>query len=147
LVKKNNHEIKCFDATTWEKVQKANATRHQLFNVSKYFDIKLPDAFDSSSGYHSQCYKNYTAIRGELESDDNSTPCTPSHHLLRSSVDQSSSTSTSGVFPRICIFCKAVYKSTGKGNRETLGNCEVPETSEVIRAAASTLQDDIMTTN
>ena len=37
-------------------------------------------------------------------------------------------------------------KSTGKGTRETLGNCEVPEKSEAIRTAAVALEDDIMIT-
>ena len=37
-------------------------------------------------------------------------------------------------------------KSTGKGTRETLGNCEVPEQSEAIRTAAVALEDDSMIT-
>ena len=61
-------------------------------------------------------------------------------------MDQSPSTSSSGILPKVCIFCSTVYKSLGKGKRESLGNCEVPESGEGIKAAAFTLQDDIMTT-
>ena len=145
LGRKSKDEIKCIDAATWEKIQNANDIRHQRFSVSKYFDIKLPNAYDGNTGYHSQCYKNFTAIRSESD-DGKNIPKAPSQHLLRSNVDQSTPNSTSGVFPRVCLFCKAVSKSTGKGTRETLGNCEVPEKSEAIRTAAVALEDDSMIT-
>ena len=145
LGRKSKDEIKCIDAATWEKIQNANDIRYQRFSVSKYFDIKLPNAYDGNTGYHSQCYKTFTAIRSESD-DGKNIPKAPSQHLLRSNVDQSTPNSTSGVFPRVCLFCKAVSKSTGKGTRETLGNCEVPEKSEAIRTAAVALEDDSMIT-
>ena len=95
----NQDEIKCLDAATWEIIQNANDIRHQRFSASKYFDIKLTNTYDGNTGYHSQCYTNFTAIRSE--SDDKIISKAPSKHLLRSNVDQSTPNSTSGVFPSI----------------------------------------------
>ena len=58
LGKTTTNEVKQFTDATWRKVQTAQVIRQQIVNCSKYFDIKLPDDFDDSIGYHS----SYTSI-------------------------------------------------------------------------------------
>ena len=71
-------------------------------NCSKYLDIKLPDDFDDSIGYHRQCYSSYTSIKSQ-----SSTPGakSPRKRLLRSQIDHTPTSSTD-IQPKVCFFCK-----------------------------------------
>ena len=134
-------EIKQFEEDTWAKVKDAASQRQTLFQESKYFKIKLSDKFGDTDGYHVQCYRNFTAVRKVIpeDSSDETKIC----HLRSDSNIQA--TSSSGIFPRDCLFCRKVWKSQGKSRaKEKLGNCESFEASDAILAAARALDDSSM---
>ena len=56
-------EVKPLDPDSWEKDKHADGSRRKLFKDSKYFSVKLPDYYGDTDGYHSQCYKSFTAVR------------------------------------------------------------------------------------
>ena len=63
----NKDVILPFKPSNWESIKEAAARRKakRNFHASKYYDIvqTLPDELDiCQHGYHSQCYKNFTAI-------------------------------------------------------------------------------------
>ncbi len=110
LGKKNNAEVRLFDDRTWNKVQKANAARRQVYTQSKYFSITLPDEYDDTIGYHSLCYSHYTSVTVPSTRK----PRSPRKHLLRTHIEHSSSTSSTGILPKVCFFCDKVVKRIGK---------------------------------
>jgi hypothetical protein len=133
--------IKPLDPNTWEKNKTAQATRHRICNESKYFSINLPSEYMESMGYHTQCYRDFTAVpRTSLPATGN---VDQKIHVLRSGVDHGHA-DTVGIFRKTCIFCNAMTKSLGKGRREPLGNCEQTKGAESIRNAAEALQDEVM---
>ena len=55
--------VKRFDKQSWQRVKYAEKARKLVMKSSKYFAIKLPEKYDDSFGYHTKCYKDYTAFR------------------------------------------------------------------------------------
>ena len=55
-------ELKPVNEQSWEKVKSAEKKRHNVYKVSKYFSIKLPDNFKVNDGYHQQSFREYTAV-------------------------------------------------------------------------------------
>lgn len=140
---KTSDEIKSFDDNTWSKVKSCLEKRRSVFKDSKYFHLSLPEHYNESTGYHRQCYKDITAI-GLTGSVENDVPSSSTKSkLLRLDVGHITTTST-GVFQKTCLFCKAVTKSLGKGKKESLGSCETDQAEESIKKAAETLQDGPM---
>ncbi len=135
-------DVKYFDEDSWNKVKTADEQRHQLLKNSKYFTVKLPDEYDETIGYHVECYKNFTAVRHNPVGESGT--ATPKQHVLRSDMQPSSSTSSSGIFLEKCLFCNSVRKSQGGGKIEHLGSCEMDSGAENIRKAALALNDDVM---
>ena len=132
-------EIKQFNDNTWAKVKSAASDRRKFLQESKYFSIKLEDTYKETDGYHMQCYRNFTAVPqvfSKSDADDSS----KQHHLRSDS--NCPSTSSSGIFPRACLFCNKVWKSLGR-NRQTekLGNCESFAATDAIIKAAQTMND------
>jgi len=62
----NSDDIKPFTNEAWEKVKIAKQYRlsKPFWLTSKYADVckNLPDDFSLIDGYHSDCYKNFTAV-------------------------------------------------------------------------------------
>ena len=112
--------------------------------MNKYFAIKLPDSFNETTGYHVECYRNFTAVRHvPVAEDDNQST---REHTLRSDIDPVD-VSSSGIFPRVCLFCKHSTKSAGRNKpKEQLGSCEYDKGAENIKAAAQALDDAPMLT-
>ena len=133
---------KRFDDVTWSKVKTADEYRRHSFKTSKYFAVKIPETYDNTMGYHTECYKDFTAIPiipiNVTEDEQN---VNQRKHVLRSDINQLT-TSTSGIFPNVCTFCGFVRKSLGKGKRELLGACETDSAEAAIRDAALILNDD-----
>jgi len=135
--------VKTFNANTWKQVLSARDTRmSKPTDKSKYLHIcnNLPAEYDDSIGYHSACYKNFTAV----PKTETSTPSTSSEkgHVLRSDVEAQGTTS-SGVLNPVCIFCKK-ERSTVKSKIEPLGSCLTKDAEKSIKDAATILQDSVM---
>ena len=131
----------------WLTIKQA-ASRRQLkrnFATSKYFRVvqSLPDEPGEHHGYHYPCYKNFTAMPHHDDPRVKTTPVPDSGKTLRSSSDLVASTSKSGIFPRICLFCKKARKKKG-GTEEHLGLCETKEAEQTIKAAAVAKQDNAL---
>lgn len=55
-------DVKPFDDASWKRVMEIDTFRRQCSQTSKFFAIKIPEVNDGTIGYHSVCYKNFTAI-------------------------------------------------------------------------------------
>ena len=111
--------------------------------TSKYIIIlsTFPDVFQSNHGYHTLCYKNFTAFftsPGHLKKIFQ--PAKKS--TTRSKVPTIPSTST-GCLPALCISCGKIRKRV-KGKWENLGNSESRNAEITIRNAAATLNDQAL---
>ena len=97
--------IKTFNEITWSKVQNV-ASKHNSskINQSKYDTIitTLPTTFCGSTGYHSSCYKNFTAFSVNSKKANQVASVLSSLKCSTCSCKQSSlhSPSSSGVLPR-----------------------------------------------
>ena len=135
----NNEDIKPFDTHTWQKVVEAKMSRLFKFSSSKYLSIcdQLPDSYDDSIGYHTACYKNFTAV---TKSDTVSEEGSRRDSILRSDSILGKTSTSSGILPKKCIFCNLSRKKV-KGKEEKLGNCETREAEKCIKDAATNLED------
>lgn len=82
----------------------------------------LVDSYTDADGYHSICYKKFTAISGESETSPNNVTVTPEstfHSVLLSNVHHPCTSST-GVFQRSYLFCGHAQKGAKK--KEVLGS-------------------------
>ena len=133
--------LKPFDEVSWAKVVDIHQRRHSVFTSSKFFAITLPDKLDSSMGYHSKCYKNFTALPSKPEQSSSKAQSEESLALLRSHVSHPS-TSSSGVFEQKCIFCNKVRKKISRDKpEELLTTVEYSHGEISIQAAAERLND------
>ena len=138
---KTSKTVKLFDDKTWEKVQTVNKARHEKLSNSKYFEINLPNVFNDSIGYHSKCYRNFTSISMPLCSGKSKISDGKSH-LLRSDNNETPCTSSTGVLPKVCLFCDHNIRRNGTGKREPLGDCQTLDSVNAIKNAAKILKDD-----
>lgn len=129
-----------FTEETWAKVQTAKITRLKNIGSSKYSTLchELGSEYNAKTdGYHSKCYKNFTATKKTKESSVSIVPIYSG--VLRS--DASSSVSTpSEVLDAVCIFCDHERKKI-KGKHEYLSNVETFEAQETIKDSANILED------
>jgi len=134
--------LKPFDDVSWTKVVDIQKKRRCMFASSKYFAISLPETCDSSMGYHSKCYKNFTAIHTHPgETSTTSQPNEPSK-LLRSNVIHPDTSST-GIFEHRCVFCEKVRKKISRDQpEELLTTLEYDRGENSIQVAAKALNDD-----
>ena len=138
--KPSSELIKIFDDSSWRKVKLADSCRRQQAGSSKYLSVNIPDNFDDSIGYHSTCYKNFTAL--SVPSEEGTSIPSTKNYALRSSIETSSS--GVGIFPPKCLFCGHAKKSEGRYGKEILGNCETEEAAKTIYDAAVALNDHEM---
>lgn len=137
----NTAEVKHFTEETWKNFQTAAKERLSKSNasISKYYPVCciLPKEIREDVGYHSLCYKNFTAVKKSEFPTIHGTK-----RLLRSDV-QHPSTSRSGVFAKECIFCERVRKKV-KGKEVSLGKCDYDSPENNVKAAAMALNDSKM---
>ena len=96
----------------------------------------LPEVFQINDGYHSACYRKYTAYNANgiiIET-------TMTSVSTRSATTTTASKRTS-VFEDLCTFCNKERKEI-KGKWCTPGKCEQFETEINIKEAANTLNDN-----
>lgn len=128
--------VKPFNEHLWARVKECDRRRHELYKFSKYF-LTLPESYDDTMGYHSQCFSNFTSIiQVATERSD-------SEHVLRSSTPDLASSSSTGIFKNKCLFCLKTIKKT-KGKKEHLGLCETGTAEMNIKHAATVLKDEKM---
>ena len=127
--------VKKVDDEKWKTLKAVAATRKSTTKTSKYdailedFPVELEDDF----GYHSKCYKNFTAVTKVVDTSDQSS----SSNVRTRSTESSPVASSTGVLPRICIFCRHVKSSSG----ELFGQCETKDAEKKIREKAVELKD------
>lgn len=141
-----NVKIMNFDNQSWDRVKTVAEYRLSRTKSNKYKKVceNLPQAFDEFVGYHSDCYKQFTAVSKTVLDKYSAPQQEQSSCTLRSSIAHiSDKSSSSGVFRSECLFCGLVSK--GK-KREQLGNCESLEAAEKIKEAAEILNDKEMIT-
>ncbi|KAH3834053.1 hypothetical protein DPMN_107371 [Dreissena polymorpha] len=139
-----SEEIKLFDTESWTRVRKAFHIRKSKpnWNLSKYSAVCscLPDSFSCVDGYHTTCYKNFTAISESFQLHKS---LSTSSLLLRSLVDHPV-TDPGGKFPHTCIFCGRAQIQRRGQLPELLGCCDNHEAEENIKQAAQVLHDQEM---
>ena len=59
---------KPFDENKWEKIKSTITKRSQWQKKTKYDDLlqNIPEQNSETQGYHSKCYKNFTAIPADV---------------------------------------------------------------------------------
>ena len=132
--KPSKDTVKRFDDTSWAKVMAAKDVR-MLSVKSKYSSLctSLPETYSTSDGYHSSCYKNFTAVP---KCPQSVTPKPASaEHPQRSSVTRSSvkhlEKTCSGVFQSTCIFCSRQRKTINH-KVENVGSCETFNAEQAV---------------
>ena len=125
-------ETKPLDLSKWQKLQSVVKTRKTLVKKTKYDSIlaDFPENLEVSHGYHSKCYKNFTAI-------PKITTYASSTAVRTRSGEPAEPTSSTGVLPPICIFCRHVYSPT----MEELGASETGNAEIRIRKIAFKIND------
>ena len=129
-------EVKKIDKSKWEKLLSVVQTRKTLLKVTKYDTIvsNFPEVLDDSChGYHSKCYKNFTAVPKVNVPSVSS----PNVQTRGSEPSPQVSSSTGVLKEKKCIFCGHVKSSKG----ETLGCNGTHDAEESIRKVAHQIQD------
>ena len=134
-------EVKLFNenAGTWQKVMLSVKFRSAMSGKSKYNSVikTLPNKPSENCGYHSSCYKNFTAT-AKLPAESTSVPS----YTTRQQV-VSPKSSSSGVLEKKCIFCNQVRKKV-KGKYQNLTKNASSETEFLIRDAMLQLDDNTL---
>ena len=119
---------------SWEKITEASEIRKKkkCYQSSIYKSIidRLPSEMPIDGGYHSDCYKIFTAIPKLLTSSTVSKTATTKIHTLRSDVtDNKLRTSNTGVLEK-CIWCKTLRRKV-KGKWQLLTQALSPTQSHI----------------
>jgi len=134
-------DVQSFDKVQWVKVQAAATRLRKLLKLSKYSGIceTLPETPSASDGYHNTCYYRFTAIASGTE-----VPATTGkdRKFLRSQSTQLE-VSSSGVLPKVCIFCNKARKKV-RGKEQPLTSCEYDSAEKNTKEAAHVLNDNDM---
>ena len=105
---------------------------NQVFN-------SLSSYFQRHYGYHSDCYKKFTAY--SVRSPPNETTSTTQSITTEFTISSSNKPSSSGVLPANCIFGDNGRKKI-KRNLAYPGKCETYDTEISTRDAATILDDE-----
>ena len=98
----------------------------------------FPESLQPTFGYHSKCYKNFTAVPKALRDSSNSTPESTSTSEPKSTRAESRNqrASNTGVLDHKCIFCNCI-----KHNKKKVVTSLDPNAEIKIRLAAQVVQD------
>ena len=131
-------DIKLFNDNpgSWQKVNLSALYRRQLDKKTKYQPVlvSLPENPTLNCGYHSECYKNFTAVSKPA-------PVANTSSTTRKQNKTPLKTSSSGVIERKCIFCNKARKKL-KGKWVTIAKNESNLTETLIRNAMIDLSDN-----
>ena len=140
LWNEENWKVMCAAAAAWRN--------QKNFASSKYHPIiqTLPDNPSATDGYHSKCYKNFTAVKkvSPAAKPDTSTSLSQKR-ILRSpvaSISARSERSAIGILPDCCLFCNKKTKKRPNGTNEYLGKIQTKQAAETIMDIVQTLKMD-----
>ena len=108
-----------FDDHTLDKCSKVLSIR-KAKNL-KYKEVVLPENVNKKTGYHAECYRKFTAL-GRNAPPKNDNVESKSVHTRSKSTLASGSSST-GIMPKICIFCTKKDKKHN-GSKQKLVSVE-----------------------
>ncbi len=135
--------VKKLDKSKWKKLKSAVQRRKNFLTVTKQDSIvaDFPEEHKEWHGYHSRCYKNFTAVPKSKKSNSSPTVSTVSSpHVTTRSSEASQIGSSTGVLLPICIFCNHVKSSDG----ESLGENETIDAETKIRQAARQINESAL---
>uniref|UniRef100_UPI00358E4FD4 uncharacterized protein isoform X3 n=1 Tax=Myxine glutinosa TaxID=7769 RepID=UPI00358E4FD4 len=135
--------IKPFADDKWLKILSTSDSRKSFknFDTSKYRTIivALPEYPLAHQGYHSKCYKNFTAIPTRKSSA--STPQQPvKSKQFRSVTSPCTSQLNVGIFSNECIFCEKYAKQRRDRTKEFPRKIETKKAELKIREIVNTLK-------
>jgi len=137
----------------WAVVQRAAEARKgsKNYQSSKYRAVveALPSHPGDGDGYHSKCYKNFTAITTQsLPRPIGIDTVGPERKVLRSASsastvsgeESSRRVSTLGIFPDTCLFCDKKVKKRPDGTKELPGKLQTKQAAQKIIEIVHTLR-------
>ena len=106
--------VKKIDNIQWKKITETVAARKKWLKQTKYDEllINFPENHHPTFGYHTSCYKNFTAVPKALCSNPSSTEELGCKQTRSESRSQRGS--SSGVLVAKCIFCNCIKHNNSK---------------------------------
>ena len=103
----------------------------------KYKEVVLPETVSNKkTGYHAECYGTLTAFGRNAPPKNNNNESKSVH--TRSKSNLASGSSSTGIMPKICIFCKH------NGSKQRLVSVETGHSEEHIKKYATNLVDQAL---
>ena len=114
-----NPNVSRFTDSNWEKIKKCAAS--YLTNPSSKLYLlseKLPKF--KSGGYHTSCYRRFTAVSSSHTSSATPRPSTSQCDYHLRSDASNINVSPTGVFGDVCIFCTKKVRKVNQKNNNTV---------------------------
>ena len=124
---------------SWDRVKECAEARSKAQKLSKYSDIikDLPSVFTREHGYHSDCYKKFTAFKkGDLVIDTDDSISSTRSKIVSPRIDPMKK----DILPEVCLFC-GLKRKKHKQKWMDLTSCEYTKTEVNIRKAAKYFDD------
>lgn len=162
IIENVGENVKLFTQETLDKSRHVLAARKK--NSMLYREVKLPSVPNLIDGYHTHCYRKFTAIKNDKLKDiskadiqtiitsesPNLSPTTAQNLNTKSEVNVTRSlrkgllrNPNTGIFQNICIFCNKRYIYVKK-KRIDLTTCATKSFEVKIKQYASILKDQQM---
>lgn len=147
MVPNEKGKLHSWEDEKWKVAKRSADARKESKNyqTSKYRTVieTLPREPIAGDGYHSKCYKNFTAISSHSVSKHTSSKDPKGKVLYFSSGEEfreRTSDRPSGIFPDICLFCEKKSKSRPDGTKELPGKLMTKQAAQKIVEVAHTLK-------
>ena len=129
-----------FDDHTLDKCSKVLSIR-KAKNL-KYKEVVLPENVNNKkTGYHAECYRKFTALGRNPPRKNDDDESKPLHTRSKSTL--ASGSSSTGIMPKICIFCTKKDKKHN-GSKQKLVSMETGDFEGKIKNYAATLGDQAL---
>ena len=103
----------------------------------KYKEVVLPENVNNKkTGYHAECFRKFTALGRNAPRKNDDVESKPLHTRSKSTL--ASGSSSTGIMPKICIFCTKKDKKHN-GSKQKLVSVETGYFEEKIKKCATTL--------
>ena len=108
----------------------------------KYKEVVLPENVNNKkTGYHAECFRKFTALGRNAPRKNDDVESKPLHTRSKSTL--ASGSSSTGIMPKICIFCTKKDKKH-KGSKHKMVSVETRDFEEMIKKYATTLGDQTL---
>ena len=106
----------------------------------KYKEVVLPENVNNKkTGYHAECFRKFTALGRNAPQKNDDVESKPLHTRSKSTL--ASGSSSTGIMPKICIFCTKKDKKDNSGSKQKLASVETGDFEEKIKKNETTLGD------